>query len=161
MGGGGRHQLCFTKLCRSDCQIDLSFDSTPSSWRPLSLQAMSTESDPLPDLSLLLPPWPWLLALNAAALVRFDGFVFIIILLSSAKLTFTNLQTEILFYGIQNLSNNWISSSCWTDILQESTSFYFVSACLFSFARDGRHTPSGLSLGLHSSCSPYRQQMFR
>ena len=88
---------------------------------------MSTGSDPLPDLSLLLPSW--LLALNAAALVRFDGFVFMIILLSSAKLIFTNLQTEIFFYGIQNLSSNWISSSCWTDI----TGIHFVLFCICVF----------------------------
>ena len=55
---------------------------------------MSTGSASLLDLSLLPPQ---LLALNAAALV---GFMFNI----SVKLAFTNLQTETLFYGIQNLS---------------------------------------------------------
>ena len=101
----GGHQLSrrFTKQCRSDCQIVHTLDLThlPDPLQVgdlLSLQAMSTGSAPLPDLSLL---YPWLLPLNAAVLVR---FVFMITLLSSAKLTFTNLQTETLFYGIQNLS---------------------------------------------------------
>ena len=56
---------------------------------------MSTESAPLPDLSLLSP----LLPLNAAALVR---LVFNISAIIQTYLH--NLQTDTLFYGIQNLS---------------------------------------------------------
>ena len=56
-----------------------------------------------------------------------------------AKLTFTNLQTDTLFYGKQNLSVTELIK-LFELMLQEFTSFYFVSACFFSFAKDGRCT---------------------